>query len=145
MRRVERVTRCTLSSELIENVIERASSVWRVMERPRAQGDLLDEDALGVRGAAVWGVVGKAAVAGTSSPSFRRSRSSLARRCEVSDGASEVDGPDAVKGALDIMEGAMESTDPRCVGGQRYIGLVTRQGESGASEFPLESLRSGGR
>ena len=113
MRRVE-VTRCTLSSELIENVIERASSVWRVMERPRARGDLLDEDALGVRGAAVWGVVGKAAVAGTSSPSFRRSRSSLARRCEISDGASE---PDAVEGALDIMEGATESTDPQCIGG----------------------------
>ena len=68
MRRVEKVTRCTLSSELIENVLECASSVWRVMERPRARGDLLDEDALGVRGAAVWGVVGKAAVAGTSSP-----------------------------------------------------------------------------
>ena len=63
MRRVERVTRCTLSSELIENVVERASSAWRVMERPRARGDLLDEDALGVLGAAVWGVVGKAAVA----------------------------------------------------------------------------------
>ena len=33
------------------------------MERLHAWGDLLDEDALGVRGAAVWGVVGKAAVA----------------------------------------------------------------------------------
>ena len=118
MRRVEKVARCTLSSELIESVIERASSVWRVMERPRAQGDLLDEDALGVRGAAVWGVAEKVAVAGTSSPSFRRSRSSFARRCEISDGASEVDEPDAVEGALDIMEGATESTDPRYVGGQ---------------------------
>ena len=84
-------------------------------------GDLLDEDALGVRGAAVWGVVGKAAVAGTSPPSFRRCRSSLARRCEISDGASEVDEPDAVEGALDTMEGATESTDPRFIGGQRYI------------------------
>ena len=112
------MTRCTLSSELIENVIERTSSAWRVMERPRARGDLLDEDALGVRGAAVWGVVRKAAVAGTSSPSFRRSRSSFARRCEISDGASEVDEPDAAEAALDIMEGATESTDPRCTGGQ---------------------------
>ena len=142
---MEKVTRCTLSSELIENVLECASSVWRVMERPRARGDLLDEDALGVRGAAVWGVMGKVAVAGTSPPSFRRCRSSLARRCEISDGGSEVDEPDAVEGALDIMDGEMESTDPRCVGGHRHIGLVTSVGESGASAFPLESLSGGGR
>ena len=44
-------------------MIERTLSAWHVMERLRAWGDLLDEDALGVRGAAVWGVVGKAAVA----------------------------------------------------------------------------------
>ena len=94
-----------LSSELTENAIERASSVWCTTERVRARGVFLDEvDALGVRGAAVRGVVGKTAVVGTSSPSLRRSRSSLARRWVMSDGASG--------GALDTIEGASESTEP---------------------------------
>lgn len=66
---------------------------------------------LGVRGTAVCGVVGKTAVAGSSLPSFRRRRSSLVCRC-MSSGASEED-PDAVEGALEMMEGATESTEPR--------------------------------
>jgi hypothetical protein len=75
-----------LSSELIENESERASSAWtwagmRAIERVRPRGERVVEVAvLGVRGTAVRGVVQKTAVAGTSSPSLRRRRSSLVRR-----------------------------------------------------------------
>lgn len=86
------------------------------------------------------GVVGKMAVAGTSGPSLRRRRSSLARRWVASvGGASGREGPDGDEGALDTMEGATESTEPQ------RVKLVSELGESGALMEALESLRSGGR
>ena len=137
---------CTLSSELIEKEIERASSAWRATERVRPRGERLGvapnvevEAVLGVRGTAVRGVVGKTAVAGTSSPSLRRRRSSLARRWMESE-ASEQEEPDAVEGALEMMEGATESTEAR----RGKKGFV---GESGTLTEVEEGLsfRRGGR
>ena len=138
------MTLCTLSLELMEKASERVSSDWawaggRVMERVRPRGERLGMDVdvavLGVRGTAVRGVVGKTAVAGTSFPSLWRRRSSLVRR--------SVEDPDAVE-ELEMIEGAMESTEPRWW----YVdmGFVSDTGEStGEGEGEGESLRSGGR
>lgn len=140
---------CMLSSELIENARERVSSgwaEWREMERVRPRGERLGVvEVLGVRGRAVRGVVGKTAVAGTSSPSLRRRRSSLARRWVESEGASEVEEPDAVEGALEMIEGATESTEPRWW----YVGMgfIRDVGESRTliKVEEGETFRSGGR
>lgn len=105
-----------LSSEFIENVIERESSPataaaagrprGRTKERVRARGVAgwrkEEEEVDGVDGVGVRGVVAKTAVAGTSFPSFRRRRSSLARRSEdVSEG----------KLAVDVVDGVLDSTE----------------------------------
>lgn len=149
------MTLCTLSSELMEKASERVSSGWtwagnRAIERVRPRGERLDVDVavLGVRGTAAGmkavevktAVGGKTAVAGTSSPSLRRRCSSLVRRWAGSDG-SEQEEPDAVEGALEMIDGAMESTDPRW-------WCVVSDGESGGEggrEGDGEALRSGGR
>lgn len=102
----------------------------RVCERGRL--DVLGSAVRGERG--VRGDGGNTASAGTSSPSFRRSRSSLACLCVLSDGTSEWDEPELAEGAFETRDGALDRTDPRRVGAAdwtpRWVGLRLLQVES---------------
>ncbi|KAI6027120.1 hypothetical protein EDC04DRAFT_3092092 [Pisolithus marmoratus] len=109
-----------------------------------------DRDGLGVFGTGtdvletavrgVWGVRGDStntASAGTSSPSFRQSHSSVARFCVFSDDTSKGDEPELAEGALETSDRALDRTGPRPAGAAdstpRWIGLRLLQIESVSS------------
>lgn len=108
-------------------------------ERERGRAWVLGVLETVVRG--VWGELGNCgntASAGTSSPSFRRSRSSLACSRILSGGASEWDEPALADGPLETSDGALDSTHPRWATAAdstpRWVGLRLLQVESVSSK-----------